>query len=200
MHNITYRARVDGVARGALITYKINDTQVQSADPTMLPGRIFEAQAVLSDPKLAGMQVSIQWPYSANLHCEILVDDADGGPGRPVHPSPAHARRRRPRLRQTALRSAADQAPPAPAMSSTPIRWRRLPARPLPMSRPALKRRLRRPARRIRPLPRPPVRVEEPRFLRVGIGPGVGMPLRLRCALGRQVIGLHTRIGRSASR
>ena len=22
------------------------------------------------------MQVSIQWPYSANLHCEILVDDA----------------------------------------------------------------------------------------------------------------------------
>ena len=45
LHNITYRARVDGVARGALITYKINETQVQSADPTMLPGRIFEAQA-----------------------------------------------------------------------------------------------------------------------------------------------------------
>ena len=22
------------------------------------------------------MQVSIQWPYGANLHCEILVDDA----------------------------------------------------------------------------------------------------------------------------
>ena len=76
MHNVTYRARVDGVARGALITYKINDTQVQSADPTMLPGRIFEAQAVLSDPKLAGMQVSVQWPYSANLHYDILVDDA----------------------------------------------------------------------------------------------------------------------------
>lgn len=75
-HNITYRARVDGVSRGALITYKINDTQVQSADPTMLPGRTFEAQTVLSDPKFAGMQVSVQWPYSANLHCEILVDDA----------------------------------------------------------------------------------------------------------------------------
>lgn len=75
MHNITYRARIDGVARGALITYKINDTQVQSADPTMLPGRVFEAQSVLSDPDLAGMQVSIQWPYGANLHCEILVDD-----------------------------------------------------------------------------------------------------------------------------
>ncbi len=76
LHNITYRARIDGVARGALITYKINDTQVQSADPTMLPGRVFEAQSVLSDPNLAGMQVSIQWPYGANLHCEILVDDA----------------------------------------------------------------------------------------------------------------------------
>jgi hypothetical protein len=76
LHNVTYRARIDGVARGALITYKINDTQVQSADPNMLPGRVFEAQTVLSDPKLAGMQVSIQWPYSANLHCEIVVDDA----------------------------------------------------------------------------------------------------------------------------
>lgn len=76
LHNVTYRARIDGVARGALITYKINDTQVQSADPNMLPGRVFEVQTVLSDPNLAGMQVSIQWPYSANLHCEILVDDA----------------------------------------------------------------------------------------------------------------------------
>ncbi len=76
LHNVTYRARVDGLARGALITYKINDTQVTSADPAMLPGRIFEANAVLADPALAGMQVSIQWPYSANLHCEILVDDA----------------------------------------------------------------------------------------------------------------------------
>lgn len=76
LHNVTYRARVDGIARGALITYKINDTQVSSADPTMLPGRTFEANAVLIDPTLAGMQISIQWPYSANLHCEILVDDA----------------------------------------------------------------------------------------------------------------------------
>jgi hypothetical protein len=75
-HNVTYRARVDGVSRGALISYKIDDSQVQSADPTMLPGRTFEANAVLTNPQLAGMQVSIQWPYSANLHCEILVDDA----------------------------------------------------------------------------------------------------------------------------
>jgi hypothetical protein len=42
----------------------------------MLPGRTFEANAVLANPQQAGMQVSIQWPYSANLHCEILVDDA----------------------------------------------------------------------------------------------------------------------------
>ncbi|MCV7322645.1 hypothetical protein [Mycolicibacterium confluentis] len=75
LRNVTYRARVDGVSRGALITYKINDTQVQSVDPTMVPGRVFEAQTVLSDANLAGMQISIQWPYSANLHCEILVDD-----------------------------------------------------------------------------------------------------------------------------
>lgn len=74
-HNITYRARVDGVARGALITYRISDAQVNSADPTMLPGRTFEATGVLTDPKEAGMRISIQWPYSANLNCEILVDD-----------------------------------------------------------------------------------------------------------------------------
>jgi len=74
-HNVTYRARVDGVARGALITYRISDTQVNSADPTMLPGRTFETTGILTDPGEAGMRISIQWPYSANLHCEILVDD-----------------------------------------------------------------------------------------------------------------------------
>ena len=76
LHNVTYRARIDGVSRGARITYKIDDSGVQTADPTMLPGRTFEANAVLADPQQAGMEVSIQWPYSANLHCEILVDDA----------------------------------------------------------------------------------------------------------------------------
>ncbi len=75
MHNVLYRARIDGLARGALITYRISDAQVSSADPTMLPGRTFEATAVLSDPQEAGMRISIQWPYSANLHCEILVDE-----------------------------------------------------------------------------------------------------------------------------
>ena len=75
MHNIIYRARVTGLARGALIGYRISDTQVNSADPTMLPGRNFEATGILTDPREAGMRISIQWPYSASLHCEILVDD-----------------------------------------------------------------------------------------------------------------------------
>jgi hypothetical protein len=75
LHNVTYRARIDGVSRGATIVYNINDTQVETANPTMLPGSTFEANAVLADPQHAGMEVSIRWPYSANLHCEILVDD-----------------------------------------------------------------------------------------------------------------------------
>ncbi|HPX38168.1 MAG TPA: hypothetical protein PLH92_14490 [Mycobacterium sp.] len=74
-HNITYRARVDGIARGAEIYYRISDTEANSANPMMLPGRTFEATGVLTDPKQAGMRISIQWPYSANLTCEILVDD-----------------------------------------------------------------------------------------------------------------------------
>lgn len=74
-HNVTYRARVDGLARGALISYRITDTGVNTADPSMLPGRTFEATAVLSEASDAGMRISIQWPYSANLVCEILVDD-----------------------------------------------------------------------------------------------------------------------------
>ena len=75
LHNVIYRARVTGLARGALIGYRISDTQVNSADPTMLPGRNFEATGILTDPKEAGMRISIQWPYSASLHCEILIDD-----------------------------------------------------------------------------------------------------------------------------
>ncbi len=39
------------------------------------PDSTFEVNTVLADPKLAGMEVSIQWPYGSNLHCEILVDD-----------------------------------------------------------------------------------------------------------------------------
>ncbi|MFZ0833624.1 MAG: hypothetical protein WAM92_11155 [Mycobacterium sp.] len=74
-HNVTYRARVDGVSRGLTITYNISDTEVETASPTVLPGQTFEANAVLDDPEKAGMEISVRWPYTANLYCEILVDD-----------------------------------------------------------------------------------------------------------------------------
>ncbi|MCV7066067.1 hypothetical protein [Mycolicibacterium houstonense] len=75
LHNVTYRARIDGVSRNATIAYKIDDNNINTADPSMLPGRVFEATGVVADPAAAGMSVRIDWPYSANLHCEILVDD-----------------------------------------------------------------------------------------------------------------------------
>jgi hypothetical protein len=76
LHNITYRARIDGVSRGATITYAAEGNQTQIANPTMVPGRTFEANTVLPGTGTANMRVSIEWPYSANLHCEILIDDA----------------------------------------------------------------------------------------------------------------------------
>ena len=76
LHNIIYRARVDGVSRGATISYAAEGDQTQTANPTMIPGRIFEANTVLAASKQANMRVSVEWPYSANLTCEILVDDA----------------------------------------------------------------------------------------------------------------------------
>jgi Rieske Fe-S protein len=74
-HNVTYRARADGTSRGAVVAYKIDDANVNSEQPTLLPGSTFEVNTVLADPKQAGMELSIQWPYGSNLHCEILVDD-----------------------------------------------------------------------------------------------------------------------------
>lgn len=76
LHNIVYRARVDGVSRGATITYAAEGDQTQTANPTMIPGRIFEVNTVLPTTGTANMRISIEWPYSANLTCEILVDDA----------------------------------------------------------------------------------------------------------------------------
>ncbi|MCV7179800.1 hypothetical protein [Mycolicibacterium sphagni] len=75
LHNITYRASATGTSRGAVVAYKIDDNNVNSDQPTLLPGMTFEVNTVLKDPKNAGMTVSIQWPYGSNLHCEILVDD-----------------------------------------------------------------------------------------------------------------------------
>ena len=74
-HNITYRARATGTSRGAVVAYKMDDHNVNSETPTLLPGQTFEVNTVLDDPKQAGMEVSIQWPYGSNLHCEILSDD-----------------------------------------------------------------------------------------------------------------------------
>lgn len=75
LHNVIYRARADGTSRDAVVAYKMDDANVNSATPTMLPGQTFEVNTVLDDPEKAGMQLSIGWPYGSNLHCEILVDD-----------------------------------------------------------------------------------------------------------------------------
>src|SRR5690606_23387503 len=75
LHNIIYRARIDGVSRGATISYAAQGDRTEVATPTMVPGRVFEANTVLPASGTATVRVAIEWPYSANLHCEILVDD-----------------------------------------------------------------------------------------------------------------------------
>jgi hypothetical protein len=75
LHNITYVARVDGVAPGTMATFITADNQTNMAQLGTLPGSAFQANAVLPDPRHAGMQVAVKWPYSANVHCEIDVDD-----------------------------------------------------------------------------------------------------------------------------
>lgn len=75
LHNITYIARIDGVAPGSQATFVTNTNQTNTAQLSSMPGNAFEANAVLADPNQAGMQVSVRWPYAANVHCEIDVDD-----------------------------------------------------------------------------------------------------------------------------
>ncbi|KUI40377.1 hypothetical protein [Mycobacterium sp. GA-2829] len=75
LHNVVYRARIDGVSRGATVTYEAEGDQTLTANPTMVPGRVFEVNTVLPESDVATMKVSVQWPYSANLHCEVLIDD-----------------------------------------------------------------------------------------------------------------------------
>lgn len=75
LHNITYRARVDGVAPGSMATFVTGDKQTNMAALSAASGNAFEADTVLSDPRQAGMQVLVRWPYSANVHCEIDVDN-----------------------------------------------------------------------------------------------------------------------------
>ena len=38
LHNIVYRARIDGVSRGATVAYAAEGDQTQTANPTMVPG------------------------------------------------------------------------------------------------------------------------------------------------------------------
>ncbi|HEY2501238.1 MAG TPA: hypothetical protein VGI68_07405 [Mycobacterium sp.] len=75
LHNITYRARIDGVAPGSQATFVINGGQTNTAGLSSVPGNAFEAHTVLPDPQQAGMRILVRWPYSANVHCEIDVDD-----------------------------------------------------------------------------------------------------------------------------
>jgi hypothetical protein len=75
LHNITYVARIEGVAPGSQATFVTGDNQTNTAPLSGLPGNAFQAEAVLGDPHQAGMRVSVRWPYSANAHCEIDVDN-----------------------------------------------------------------------------------------------------------------------------
>ena len=75
LHNITYRARIDAVTTGSQATFVINGSQTNTTGLSSMPGNVFEANTVLPDPKQAGMQIVLHWPYSANVHCEIDVDD-----------------------------------------------------------------------------------------------------------------------------
>jgi hypothetical protein len=75
LHNITYVARVEGVAPGSQAIFVTNTNQTNTAALSSMPGNAFQANAVLADPNQAGMQVSVRWPYAANVHCEIDVDD-----------------------------------------------------------------------------------------------------------------------------
>ncbi|OBJ04508.1 hypothetical protein A5660_18800 [Mycobacterium alsense] len=75
LHNITYRARVDGMTTGSQATFVMNGGQTNTAGLGTMPGNVFEADTVLPDPAQAGMRIVVHWPYSANVHCEIDVDD-----------------------------------------------------------------------------------------------------------------------------
>lgn len=76
LHNITYRARVDALTTGSQATFVMNGGQTNTANLPSMPGNLFEANTVLDDPEKAGMRIVLHFPYSANVHCEIDVDDS----------------------------------------------------------------------------------------------------------------------------
>lgn len=75
LHNITYRARVDALTTGSQAAFIINGGQTNTTNLPSMPGNAFEANTVLPDPGQAGMRIVLHFPYSANVHCEIDVDD-----------------------------------------------------------------------------------------------------------------------------
>ena len=60
LHNITYRARIDGVAPGSQATFVINGGQTNTAGLSSVPGNVFEAHTVLPDPQQAGMRILVR--------------------------------------------------------------------------------------------------------------------------------------------
>lgn len=74
LHNVTYIARVDAWASGSVVTFMRTDTQTASADLDAF-GTPFEANTVMADPSKAGMVIRLRFPTTANVHCEIRVDD-----------------------------------------------------------------------------------------------------------------------------
>jgi hypothetical protein len=75
LHNITYRARIDALTTGSQAIFVTGAGRTSSTNLPSMPGNAFEANAVLADPQQAGMQIIVHFPYSANVHCEIDVDD-----------------------------------------------------------------------------------------------------------------------------
>jgi hypothetical protein len=75
LHNITYRARIDALTTGSQATFIINGGQTNTTNLPSMPGNAFEANTVLPDPAQAGLRVVLHFPYAANVHCEIDVDD-----------------------------------------------------------------------------------------------------------------------------
>jgi hypothetical protein len=75
LHNITYRARIDALTTGSQATFVTNGGQTNTTGLPTMPGNVFEANTVLPDPQEAGMRIVLHFPYSANVHCEIDVDD-----------------------------------------------------------------------------------------------------------------------------
>lgn len=76
LHNITYRVRIDALTTGSQAIFVTNGGRTSSTNLPSMPGNVFEANTVLPDPQQAGIQVQLHWPYSANVHCEIDVDDS----------------------------------------------------------------------------------------------------------------------------